>query len=378
MKAARMAMGMAVLTAAHVAGAAPITPGNLLVYRVDGNGASLGSDAAIVRIDEYALDGTLVQTITLPYTGSGNLLTGSGTATSEGKITVSPNGRWVGVAGYNAAENTPSVATASGIQRTIARIDTTDGSYDVSTSGPLNTGYNNARAAVFDDSGTLIWAALHGSGSSYGVMHLTLGQTTLGTMLTSSGINTRGVRIFGGQLYEWGDATGNSGIFAVGSGLPTSGPVTLNGLPGLSGDTNLDSYGFFMADLDSSVPGYDTLWVARDTTGVSKYSLVSGTWTLNGTIDPGTVYHIDGLVRSGNAVTIAIVEGGGANNRVMLFDDLTGYNGSFSGSFIELVSAGSNNRFSGLVFAVPEPNVLALGGLGMLIVAVVRRRVCSA
>ncbi len=374
MKSTRRTVVLAALMMVQVAGAGPITLGNLLAYRADGNGAPVGNDAAIVRIDEYTLSGTLVQTITLPYTGSGILLTGSGTATSEGKLTISPNGRWVGLAGYNAPENTAGVASASGIDRTIARIDTTDGSFDVSTSGPLNTGYNNARAAVFDNSGSNIWAALHGSGSAYGLMYLTLGQTSQGTMLTASPINTRGVRIFGGQLYEWGDAVDNYGIFQVGTGLPTSGPVTLNGLPGLTGDQNLDSYGFFMADLDSSVPGYDTLWMAREQQGVSKYSLVSGTWTLNGTIDPGTVYHIDGWVNPDKSVTLAIVDGGGGNNRIALLTDTTGYNGSFSGTFSTLVTAGTYSRFSGLVFVVPEPNVVGLGALGMGVVAMLRRR----
>ncbi|MCX7818673.1 MAG: PEP-CTERM sorting domain-containing protein [Kiritimatiellae bacterium] len=359
------------MAGAIVATAAPITPGNLLVYRVDGNGAPLGSDAAIVRIDEYDLAGNLIQTFTMPSGGSGTRLTGSGTATSEGKITVSPNGQYVGIVGYDAAENAPSVITT--INRTVARIKTTDGSVDLSTTGPLG-GNDNARAAAFDDTGTQIWAALNGGTgtgpTARGIRYLTLGQTTTGTLLTN--INSRGVRIFSGQLYEWGDAAGNMGVYAVGTGLPTAPPAPPVALPGI-GDVDLDTYGFYMADLDTSVPGYDTLWMARDATGVSKYSLVGGTWTLNNTIDPGTVFHIDGIPRAGGVI-LAIVNGSAAGNTVEYLFDNSGYNQPMSGSFTVLATAPSFNAFRGVAFVVPEPGTVGLLALASTAVAVVRRR----
>jgi hypothetical protein len=365
-----------------VAVAAPITPGNLLVYRVDGSGEALGDDAAIVHIDEYAISGSplsasLVQTITFPFTGPGPLLTGHGTGISEGKLTISPNGRWVAVAGYDAPENTANVHTTPGIGRTIGRIDTTDGSIDVSTSGPLVTGYNSARSAVFDDTGTNIWTALHGSGGNFGLTYLTLGQTTAGTQLLDSPRNVRGVRIFGGQLYQFADHPANLGVFQVGTGLPTTGPQPLTGLPGISGSGGIFSgiYGMFMADLNPNVPGYDTLWMARETIGVTKFSLVDGIWTPINTNYPGfNVYHLDGLVNPDQSVTLAIVAGGSANNRVMLLTDSSGYNQPLSGSFADLVFAGANNRFGGLVFVIPEPNAAALTALGACLVIVLRRR----
>jgi hypothetical protein len=358
------------LLAVTVAVAAPITPGNLLVYRVDGSGAALGADAAVVHIDEYAISGSplsasLVQTITFPFTGPGPLLTGTGIGTSaggitEGKLTISPNGRWVGVAGYNAPENTANVATASGINRTIGRIDTTDGSIDVSTSGQLTSGVRNTRAAVFDDTGTNIWAALHGSGTNFGLMYLTLGQTNQGTMLTASPHSVRGVRIFDGQLYIYSDS-GNIGVSQVGSGLPTTGSQPLTGLPGISGPLGPSGvydqiYGFFMADLDASVPGYDTLWMARETIGVTKFSLVDGIWTPIDTNYPGyNVYHIDGWVNPDRSVTLAIIGGAAVNNRLAVMIDSSGYNQPMEGFFEILVRAGDNNRYGGLVFVVPPP-----------------------
>ncbi len=361
--AARMAMiGLA---AATVVLGAPITPGNLLAFRVDGNGASLGSDAAIVRVDEYDLAGNLIQTFTMPSGASGTRLTASGTATSEGKLSASPNGEYIALVGYDAAENTANVKSV--LARTIGVIKRSDGSVDLTTTGNLG-GNDNIRGATVADNGTDLWFATSGTGN--GVYYISKGGSS-GTQLVN--VNTRGVRIFGGQLYEWGDATANYGVYAVGTGLPTSGTQTLNGLPGVSGNSALDTYGFFMADLDSSVPGYDTLWMARDAQGVSKYSLVSGTWTLNNTIDPGTVYHLDGLVTPGG-VYIAINNG----SNIDILYDTTGYNQPMSGSFATLVTAPTYNAFRGVAFVVPEPGTIGLMALAGGAIAVTRRRAMAA
>lgn len=349
---------------------APIIPGNLLVYRVDGNGAALGSDAAIVRVDEFDLFGNLIQTFTMPSGPSGVRLTSSGTATSEGKLTTSPNGEYIAFLGYDAEENTPTVRT--NVNRTVAVITRATGHVNLDTTGPLagSTANDNARSAVVDNTGTNIWIASHsGPTASRGVFYLTRGQTTPGVQLAN--VNSRGVRILGSQLYEWGDAAGNYGVFEVGVGLPTSGPVTLNGLPGVSG-SSLSTYGFYMADLDTSVPGYDTLWMARDTTGVSKYSLVGGTWTLNNTIGGlGMVLHIDGLVHPGG-VRLAIVAGGGSS--VQVLNDTTGYNQPMTGSFSSLATAPSFNAFRGVAFVVPEPGTVGLMALAVGVIAMLRRR----
>lgn len=354
----------------RLAGAAAITPGNLLVYRVDGNGAAPSFDAAIVHVDEYQLDGTLVQTFTMPSGASGTRLTASGSATSEGKLSVSPNGEYVALLGYDAQENTANVKAIA--NRTVAIIKTADGSVDLTTTGPLaGTANDNARSATVDNTGTNIWIANHsGAASSRGVFYLSLGQTTPGNQLANP--NSRGVRIFGGQLYEWGDASGNYGVFEVGSGLPISGSQTLNGLPGISGST-LGTYGFFMADLDNTVPGYDTLWMARDTTGVSKYSLVGGTWTLNNTIDPGQVVHIDGYFQAGGVV-LAVVEGSThSTTRIMTLTDTSGYNANMVGSFAEVVGDPEFNAFRGVAFAIPEPGTMTLLAVAGLALAARRR-----
>ena len=284
-------------------------------------------------------------------------MTGSGTATSEGKLSASPNGAYVALIGYDAAENVAGIKSA--INRTVARIAVSDGSVDLTTTGPLG-GNDNARAATVDDTGTNIWVSTQGGSgtgaTSQGPRYLHLGQMTTGAQLAN--INTRGCRIFGGQLYQWGDGSGNYGIFQVGTGLPTGGSPTFTGLPGLSGDSTLDCYGFYMADLSPSEPGYDTIWLARDTVGVSKYSKVGGTWTSNNTLSLGAnPYHLDGAPNSSGGVDLYVVVGDSDDGtRIMKMTDTTGHNANMTGFFTDFVLDGPFQRFRG-VAVVPAAGV---------------------
>jgi len=356
------------------ASAAQITAGNLLVFRCDGNGAALSSDGTIVKVDEYDNTGAFVQTFSMPAGDTGTRLVASGSATSEGKLSFSPNGQWAVLIGYDAAENVAGVKST--INRTIARIKALDGTVDLSTTGPLG-GNDNTRGVTVNNAGDKCWAAMAGttgtSDTGRGPRYIPFGSTNVGIQLAD--INTRGCSIYTDQLYEWGDASGNYGVYEVGSGVPETSAQSLTGLTGISGDSALDTYGFFMADLDATEAGNDTLWMARDAAGVSKYSKISGTWTLNNTVDPGTVYHIAGIKDAGNNVSIYIVEGSaGGSTRIMKMTDTAGYNANMSeAAFTEIIGdASANEAFRGVaIAAIPEPAVL---GLLAAALALVRRR----
>ncbi len=349
--------------------AAQITLGNLLIFRCDGNGAALSSDGTIVQVDEYTTNGTFVQTFTMPSGATGTRLVSSGSATSEGKLSFSPDGAYLALIGYDAAENAAGIKST--INRTIARIKSTDGTVDISTTGPLG-GNDNVRGVTVNNAGTKFWAAITGTGQ--GPRYIPFGSTVAGTQLVDA--NARGCSIYNNQLYTFGDASTIYGVGTVGSGLPEAGGQTISGLPGISGDAALNTYGFFMADLDATEAGYDTLWMARDTTGASKYSKVSGTWTLNNTVDPGTVYHIAGIKETGNNVSIYIVEGSaGGSTRIMKMTDTAGYNANMSeAAFTEVVGDASvNEAFRGVTMAaIPEPALLGVAGMAVL--AFLRKR----
>ena len=142
-----------------VRAATAFTQGNLVVYRVGDGGTPLSSNATPVFLDEYTPSGILVQSIPLPTSISGvnKRLTGSGTATSEGELTRSVDGRYLTAAGYDAAVGTASItgSSASTVNRVIARVDNT-GVVDTTTAlSDVATG-SNPRGAVSTD-GTSIW-----------------------------------------------------------------------------------------------------------------------------------------------------------------------------------------------------------------------------
>src|SRR5262249_26309255 len=84
--------------------AAQFTPGNIVVYRVGTGTGSLVNTGNAIFLDEFEPDGTLVQSVALPVAASSGVLpiASSGTATSEGLLTRSADGRYLIATGYGA------------------------------------------------------------------------------------------------------------------------------------------------------------------------------------------------------------------------------------------------------------------------------------
>jgi hypothetical protein len=376
----KAAAAVAIVAAAAVTPAAalagPITPGNLVVYRVGTGTGSLVNTGNPVFIDEYTTGGTLVQSIAMPTTvsGSNKQLIASGTASSEGMLTVSPNGAFVTVTGY--ATVTSGTASLSGttsvaVNRSVGIITAATGAVDTTTALTNWTSGNNPRSAVTTN-GTDIWLA----GGASGVSYATKGATTATTGLTTLA-NVRQVNVFDGQLYASNDSIsgGNTVILGpVGSGLPTAAGQTYTSLPGFINHTNTstaNAYSFFFADLDSGVAGLDTLYVADDgTLALTKYSLVSGNWVSNGTVGTDQDYRgITGAV-TGTTVSLFATRLGGSlaagGGQLVSLVDSSGYNGTFTGTPTVLATAGNNIAFRGVgIVPVPEPSTLGLAAAGV-------------
>lgn len=337
---------------------AAIGTGNLVVYRVGDGAGGLVNTGNAVFIDEYTPSGTLVQSIAMPTTSSGSnkQLIASGTATSEGMLTVSPNGQFVTVTGY--ARDIGGVGSLSGttsaaVNRSVGIITVSSGAVDSSTALTNWTSGNNPRSAATTN-GTDIWLA----GGTNGVSHTNKGATTATTGLTTLG-NVRQVNVFNNQLYASNDSTsGNTVILGtVGSGLPTTGVQTYTSLPGFithASTPSASAYSFFFADLSTSVAGLDTLYVADDSAlALTKYSLVSGNWTANGTVgvDADDYRGITGAV-SGSTVTLFATRKGGSGatggGELVSLADSSGHNGAFSGAPTLLATAAANTAFRGV------------------------------
>src|SRR5689334_14578782 len=106
---AALSVGATLAFLSSVVTAATITPGNLVVIQVGDGSAALASSATAGFAKEFTTaGGAPVQTINLPtsVSGANQQLTYSGTATSEGFLTLSANGQYLTTAGYAANPGT--------------------------------------------------------------------------------------------------------------------------------------------------------------------------------------------------------------------------------------------------------------------------------
>lgn len=352
-------------------------PANYVVYRVGDGSAALSNAGTPVFLDEYTPTGVLVQTIPLPGVFS------SGTATSEGFISLSENGKFLGLAGYSQNVTSVATTTSAAVNRTVSIVDSA-GVFQTYLFNDYSSG-SNARSAVPAADGKSFWMAgngspTSGSGVRYGVDSVSMTSTQL------LQLNARALGIFGGQLYV---SSAGTRVVRVGSGLPTTtgqSTVALNGDVTTSLNPNSASaYGFYFADLDPNVNGegvYDTLYIADDaatTPGIRKFSFSpsvgpAGTWEFKGFVagPSNNMRSLTGHV-SGNCVTLVAINspsGGGTTSNIVTFMDKTGYGGTVSGTAVDLVTggAGLNKAFRGVAFTpqlTAPPELKSVVGPGL-------------
>jgi hypothetical protein len=335
----------------------PFTFGNIVVARVGDGSAPLSNAATEVFLDEYTPSGRLVQSINMPtfVNGRNRILTASGNVSSELGMTRSADGRYLVLTGYSAATGIAAVASSSStdITRVIGLI-AADGSFDTSTStGSVAFSTTNIRAAATAD-GTSFYSI----GGNSGVQYQVLGSPSA-TQLTTTPASIRTINIANGNLYV---STGTSpyvGLSQVSTGLPTSAGQTATVLPGFPAFTmGASPYGFYFADLSATVPGVDVVYVADDRTtagGIQKWSLVAGSWVLNGTIAGSTSSVIRGLNGTTSGASVSLVAS--SSNDLFVLDDEAGYNAAPSLTDMPeaIATAGENTAFRGIAFAPVSP-----------------------
>ena len=145
--------------------AGTFTPGNIVIVRVGTGSTTLSNASTAVFLDEYTVTGTLVQSIALPAARStlNHALTLSGSAATEGELSLSPNGLYLTMAGFDTVPGYAGVS--SGVtNRTIARISAS-GTVNTTTGFIAGSAFvaGNFRSAVTND-GNEFWAA--GSGGA--------------------------------------------------------------------------------------------------------------------------------------------------------------------------------------------------------------------
>ena len=338
----------ATLAAQALAGGPDLTTGNLAVVRVGSGAAVLSSASTAVFLEERTTAGASSGTLALPATAAGPQMpfTLSGTATSEGFVTLSADGQYLIMAGFAAAPGTAAIAGTSSatVSRVIARIRISDNSIDTSTL--MNNAFSGGdiRSATSDD-GSRFWSAGTASPSTTGGVWVASLSASSGTQISTTITNTRVVNIFNRQLYISSSSGTFLGVSTVGANLPTTGGQTITLLNGFPTAGTHSSYDYFFANANTVYVADDS--GAASSGGIQKWTLSGGTWSLAYTLQNGATPGVRGLTGyidgSGNAVLFATTTQT-SNNNIMTVTD-TGAGSAFSNV---VTGSGANTVFRGI------------------------------
>ncbi len=335
---------------------AQFTAGDLVVLR-DGTGSSaLSSAGTAIFLDQYTTSpGGFVSTTTIPSTGL-SALVDSGTATSEGQLSLSSDGRYLVVAGYNTNAGTTGVSGSSDatLRRGIATVDY-NGNYSlVATTSTAFSG-NNIRSGTTDGNGNF-WAV----GANSGIAYMGTGPTNI---VSTTSLNNRVIQNVGGNLY-FSTASGTArGVYKI-TGNPTSGSSTAVQLINAStlGTANTSDFAFNSSMTVAYVADTDAYTSATGLGGIEKWTSTDGiTWSFQYSLKSA----------GGSGANALVVDFSGANPIIYATsgDGTTLFDVTDTGSSATdttLDTAANNEAFRGLEYApVPEPSVLALCGLGI-------------
>jgi hypothetical protein len=271
---------------ASPASAGPFTAGDIVAYRVYNSATGgVNKGANQVYLDEYAPNGTLVQSIAMPAAAGTapmtNPLTASSTG-SEGLLNRTVDGTCLTVPGYAVTANTDAttgVAATTGVQRVVGFVDY-NGNIDTTTTlGTSAFTLSNIRGAASDNC-SHAWVSGNGTSPNFGIYYAAKGATT-GTNIYKA-TATQGITIANGQLYT--ALTGGT-VNAVGTGLPTAGTQTLTPLPGVA---SFNYRGIAFLTLQPGSTSSDTLYLMDNNSSpfkLDKYTLSGSTWTLAGSLN---------------------------------------------------------------------------------------------
>lgn len=341
-----------------IAHAAPISAGNLVVYRVGDGGAALGTTAASVFLDEYTITGTLVQSIALPNSGAA-ALTAVGNSTTEGVISRSQDGNSLVFGGYRAAAATAS-PTASTVNRVVGTLDF--------------AGLANTSVAITDITSGNLRSATSVDGSSSFYLGTSTGVRYVGAPSGSStsvlldNRNSRQVNMSGNTLFAANGSTSITGKVQTYGTLPTT-PTAAT--PAVSLALADAVNGFAMFDLNAGVAGDDTMYLLSTVENLlRKYTFDGTSWLANGSVAAGGALNLTGSVNGGNVDLFLTT-----SSAILSKTDASGYNSTITaGALTSIVSAGANTGFRGIGMLVPEPTALSLGLIAIGAAALRRRK----
>ena len=344
--AALVAVGLAGAGAGSASG-----PSDLFDVVLVGGTSSSGALTTIVPLAWNGASATVGGTFaTLPTADSGSqhALVESGSASSDSQLSLSTDGNYLTLGGYDAPAGTAKVGSAS-VPRTVARIDATGHVDTTTTFSDAFPGANFRTVATID--GSSFWIGGDGSNgagsfANAGVAYRPLGAGASVALEGPKPKQSRDVVIAGGNVYFTTGSSPGPGVFEL-SGLPTTAeaPAQLNAEP--------DPYGLVVLHTASTGTDPDTMYVADGTAGgIWKYCLVSGTWTAEGSVSGPPLEGLAGRVEDGAVQLYASQQDGGTGgNRIYALTDASGFGNSITGSLQTIATAPSGSAYKGIAFA---------------------------
>jgi hypothetical protein len=317
--------------------ALPFTTGNLVVLQAAASAAN--TTCSILELNPAtAAQGSPVNTVAISGTGA-NALRISGSATSTGYLANSDDGTLLAFTGANNVNTSANVNTLN--PRGVGTLDNA-GNFVLQTTYTGASGNQTRCATSLNNSGWYV-------GEQGGVY-------TNGTTTAVTTGNFRGLKSFGGALYIFQQSSISAVNIVVSSVSADAKVVT--GLPGLTNDTA--GQDFYMVSSGSNGSTFDTLYVLTSTSAtagiIKKYSLVSGSWTANGTYT--TSFGGFGLcaTKNGGGAYLYVTTGTGATtaNSVIRLTDTAGYNATIAittANNLTLYTGAAGTIMKGIAFA---------------------------
>jgi hypothetical protein len=320
---------LAVVAGTGHASAASFTPGNLVVAVAQGTGNN-----TTVNFQEFTPTGSTSGLNNIALSGTGtNAFRISASAGTSGYLSLSADGSLLTMPGGNSTNTSSNENTLN--PRFVALL-------------------NNAATVNFTGTYTGISGEQERSATTLDNTNYYIidqgGLYTVGSTSPSNSTNYLCIRSFGGQVYVCSAKTSNSAVFLV----PSTTATSFTALPGVAADSSTSD--FYMISSGSNGTAYDILYVLSNSSGLTKYSLVGGTWVSNGADTNATVktgFEMAAASNgSGGVVFYMVTNAGAAGNSVVKFTDSTGYNTTINGSTpTTLLTASSSNVYKGLAFA---------------------------
>ncbi|MEO6916072.1 MAG: hypothetical protein ABI151_10800, partial [Chitinophagaceae bacterium] len=378
-----------------VASVATRSDGILAALRIGGVNGSNGttgsstpaSAGSPMHIDRYSISAgvfTYESSIDLPVTSINNIF--GSASTGEGYITQSGNKQWLSLMGYasksasgniyNTTSN-PTLARTLGLLKYDSTVNLSTALSNFPVSGPAAT----AQTSITND-GTNFWCVTGQGVSPMGVLYTTPGSTDAAappSVIVTSGTDAvnsiKSLSIYGGDLYYVAGSGNRIGTVSATGGLPVmAGSSVMTGLPVATGSTAFSSFGpsqMVMFDMDSSILGYDVMYVTNNTTtaglaGVYKYCKNSaGQWisygTFGNTTSDGSYFGITGKMIHGLPflyVTRGISSTQNlATNQLLQLTESNGYNADMNAAITATTDAtvsGKSGTIRGVAF-FPTP-----------------------